>query len=163
MLTSPLKLEKMPPYPCLVALHLTLNLHLQVLELLACLGIDLIHLSNVVNLLESPFEVGCIEDLTVAWNNSQLLSNRACVQLEELYWLFYYTAKHILQVFLDFRDIMLFGYIFERLNNIERCLHEWDILVGTNARALVISKAPVCFPIIHEHWINDCGDLLVNI
>lgn len=66
MLTWVLKLEKVPPYPSLVCLHLLLNDCLQALELLIGLGIYLMDLSNVVNLLESPFEVGGFEDLTLA-------------------------------------------------------------------------------------------------
>jgi len=58
MLTCLLKLKKIPPNLSLVNLHLLLNDRLQVLELLVGLGIYLMDLSNVANLLESPFEVG---------------------------------------------------------------------------------------------------------
>jgi hypothetical protein len=66
MLTWLLKLEKVLPYPSLVSLYLLLNDRLQVLELLLGLGIYLMDLSNVVNLLGSPFEVVGFEDLTLA-------------------------------------------------------------------------------------------------
>ena len=68
MLSWLLKLQKMPPYLCLVCLHLVLNLHLQVLELLVGLRTYLMDLANVFNLLESPFEVSGFEDLTLARN-----------------------------------------------------------------------------------------------
>jgi hypothetical protein len=66
MLSWLLKLQKMPPYLRLVCLHLVLNLHLQVLELLVGLCTYLMDLANVFNLLESPFEVSGFEDLTLA-------------------------------------------------------------------------------------------------
>ena len=163
MLTWLLKLEKVLPYPSLVSLYLLLNDRLQVLELLVGLGIYLMDLSNVVNLLESPFEVVGFEDLTLAWNDLQLLNNRAWVQLVDLYWMFYHTVKHIMQVFWDFQDIMLFSYLFESLNQIERCLDEWDILIGTYPIALLIGKAPVCSYIVHEHRSDDCVDFFVNV
>jgi hypothetical protein len=59
---------------------------------------------------------------------------------------------------------MLFGYIFESLNQIERCLHEWDIFIGTYPRALrLIFKAPVCSPIVLELRSDDCVDLFLNV
>ena len=66
MLICLLKLEKVPPYLSLVCMHLLLNDCLQALELLACLRIYLMDLSNVANLFESPFEVGSFEDLALA-------------------------------------------------------------------------------------------------
>lgn len=70
-----LKPEQVPPYLRLMGLHLLLDLCLQSLELLVSLGIYLMDLPQVAKLLESPLEVGGVEDLTLARNSLQLLGN----------------------------------------------------------------------------------------
>jgi hypothetical protein len=52
-----LKSKQVPPYLSCMGLHLLLDLCLQNLELLVCLGIYLMDLPQVAKLLETPLEV----------------------------------------------------------------------------------------------------------
>jgi hypothetical protein len=61
-----LESEQVPPYLSLMGLHLLLDLCLESLELLVRLGIYLMDLPQVAELLESPFEVRGVDDLTLA-------------------------------------------------------------------------------------------------
>jgi hypothetical protein len=61
-----LKSKQVPPYLSCMGLHLLLDLCLQNLELLVRLGIYLMYLPQIAKLLETPFEVRGVEDITLA-------------------------------------------------------------------------------------------------
>ena len=60
----------------LLSLHLQLDLALQVIEFLVCFEADLIHISQVLDLFETPAEIVRVQKLIVSWWVQERAQNR---------------------------------------------------------------------------------------